>query len=124
MRNSLLLTTTFVLCSVLLTPAIQAQGLVFTVHLDLDAQTLLATGSNLGPAPTVVMGNAAGGVDLLNVTNSGASFVVADLLTTTPGNYLVLIVNGPSVGFADVTIGLRASPTALTASLLSESVRL
>ena len=95
MRKSLLVaTTTFVFCSVLSTPAIQAQSLIFKVELDLDAQTLLATGSNLGPNPTVFMGNAAGGADQLNVTNSGANFVVADLLTTTPGTYVVLVVNG------------------------------
>ena len=105
MRKSLLLTTTFVFCLVLLTPAIQAQSLIFKIQLDLNAQTLLATGTNLGPNPTVFMGNAAGSVDQLNVTNSGANFVIADLLTTDPGTYVVLVVNGASVGFADVTIG-------------------
>ena len=103
MRKSL--AATFVFCLVLLTAAIQAQSLIFKVELDLDNQTLLATGSNFGLAPTVFMGNAAGGADPLNVTNSGANFVVADLLTTTPGTYVVLVVNGASVGFADVTIG-------------------
>ena len=92
----------------LLAQVAQGQGLIFTVQLDLDNQTLLATGSNLGPNPIVIMGNEAGVVDQLNVTASGANFVLADLLTTAPGTYLVLVVNGPSVGFADVTIGPRA----------------
>ena len=92
----------------LLAQVAQGQSLIFTVQLDLDNQTLLATGSNLGPNPIVIMGNEAGVVDQLNVTASGANFVLADLLTTAPGTYLVLVVNGPSVGFADVTIGPRA----------------
>ena len=96
---------TFVFCLVLLTPVIQAQSLIFKVELDLNNQTLLATGTNLGPNPTVFMGNAAGSVDPLNVTDSHTSFVVADLMTTAPGTYVVLVVNGASVGFADVTIG-------------------
>ena len=105
MLKSLLLTITFVFCLVLLTPVVEAQSLIFKVQLDLNARTLLATGTNLGPNPTVFMGNAAGSVDPLNVTDSDTSFVVADLMTTAPGTYVVLVVNGASVGFADVTIG-------------------
>ena len=105
MRNPLLLTITFVACFVLLTPATQAQILITKVQLDLGNQTLLAIGSNFGPSPGVFMGSDTGTLDQLNVTNSGVNFVVADLLTTAAGTYVVLVVDGATVGFADVTIG-------------------
>ena len=87
------------------TPAAEAQSLITNVQLDLDSQVLVAIGANLGPNSTVFMGAETGALDQLNVTNSGTNFVVADLLTTAPGTYVLLVVNGASVGFADVTIG-------------------
>lgn len=51
------------------------------------------------------MGSDTGTLNQLNVTNCGATFVVADLLTTAPGTYVVLVVAGASVGFGNVTIG-------------------
>ena len=103
MRKSLLVVTTLVFA--LVSSSIQAQSLISTVQLDLPNQIMVAIGSNLGPNPTVFMGAPTGALDQLNVTDSGPSFVVADLVTTTPGTYVVVVVNGPSVGFANVTIG-------------------
>ena len=105
MRKSLLLAIMAVFTWVLLTPVVQAQIIITTVQLDLGNQTLLAIGSNFGPSPDIFMGSDTGTLDQLNVTNSGANFVVADLLTTAAGTYVVLVANGATVGFADVTIG-------------------
>ena len=95
----------FVYSLLLFTPAVPAQSLISTVQLDLNNLVLVAIGSNLGPNPSVLMGAPTGALDPLNVTNSGPSFVVADLVTTAPGTYLVAVINGASVGFSHVTIG-------------------
>ena len=103
MQKSLLFAIIAVSTLVLLTPFVQAQILITTVQLDVGNQTLLAIGSNFGPSPDIFMGSDTGTLDQLNVTNSGANFVVADLLTTAAGTYVVLVANGATVGFADVT---------------------
>ena len=105
MVKSLLFVITFVLSWVLLTPVVEAQSLIATAQVDLDNQVIVLIGSNLGPNSTVFMGDENGTLDQLVLLSSGVSFAVAQLGTTAPGTYVVLVVNGASVGFADVTIG-------------------
>ena len=105
MGKSLLFVITFVFSWVLLTPVVEAQSVIVTAQVDLDNQVIVLIGSNLGPNSTVFMGDENGTLDQLVLLSSGVSFAVAQLGTTAPGTYVVLVVNGASVGFADVTIG-------------------
>ena len=117
MRASGLFVCLFVFSWALWTPVVQAQSLITTAQVDADNESIVLIGSNLGPNPEVFMGNETGALDQLNVTNSGPNYVVADLLTTAPGTYVVLVINGPSAGFSNVTIGPRATTDSLNTAL-------
>ena len=105
------LVATFVFCLVLLTPTIQAQ-IVTTVDVDLGNDLVIVIGSGFGPASQVFMGAPNGALDQLAVINSGPNFAVATLLTTDPGNYLVLL--SPSFAAAYVTIAPPQNPNIIT----------
>lgn len=83
----------------------EGQSFITTVQFDLDNEIIVIIGSNLGPNPTVFMGSEAGLLDQLNVINSSTHFVIADLKTTAPGTYVLLVIKGTSVGFSNVSIG-------------------
>jgi hypothetical protein len=52
-----------------------------------------------------------GPLQQLNVTNSSNTFVIGDLLNTSPGTYLVLVSGGPSIpARANITIGPTGPP--------------
>lgn len=102
MRKSLPVAATFVFCWVLLTATMQAQ-FITTAQADLDNELLIIIGSGFGPTSQVFMGEPNGTLDQLAVINSGPNFAVATLLTTDPGNYLVLLT--PSLAAANVFVG-------------------
>lgn len=110
MRKSLLLAATLIFGLIPLTSVVESQSLITKAPIDLNNEEILIIGSNLGPNPDVFMGAETGVLNQLNVTSSGPNFAVADLLTTVPGTYVVLVVNGPSVGFTNVTIGPNMDP--------------
>lgn len=95
----------------LLLGQVHAQGIITAVHTDLDSQIIVVIGVGFSANPILSMAAQNGPLQQLNVTNSSNTFVIGDLLNTSPGTYLVLVSGGPSIpARANITIGPTGPP--------------
>ena len=89
--------------------------------LEILPPTLLIHGVNFGPDPAVFWGKELGALDQLTVFPISDNLIEAELPTTDPATYLMLVRSGPAatqVFAMDVTIGVAGPPGTQTPALV------
>ena len=107
MRKSRAITVvTFVVCCTAMGNAAPRLTPVITkVVADLATATVFVEGQDFDDEATVFWGREIGAIDELPLITRSGSMIVAQLTTTNPGTYLLLVQNASKLAVMDVTIG-------------------
>ncbi len=106
-----ILTSLSLLASAEITPGFAGVPVITSVSANLEDGILFLEGSNFGSHPKVFMGTFGGSFDELMILSSNdETHIEAQLTTTEPGTYRIVVQRGILFGFLDVTLGASGPP--------------